>query len=186
MRGHDGHHQHRRAVTGDAADAVLVDHHALVPVQALTDFRHRLGEEVDLLAIELALVGGDDKGGELDLRVAAFGDVTHDGAKILARQALAGNLAMQGGNGAGRLGLRYLRRMTVPHAKLGKRIHAQTDLVAAHDARVIDHVQGRQHLAPIGAHFHLGQGLETFGAIDGTVAMQIGDVLAIGIDRHPT
>ena len=115
-----------------------------------------------------------------------LGDVAHDRAEIIVRQPLTGNLAMQRRNGGRWLGLRHLRRMPVVHTQLRKGIQAQTDFVAADDTRVVHHVEACQHSPAVGAHFHLGQSLKTFGAIDGAVAMQVGDVLAVGIDRDAT
>ena len=74
VRGDDRHHQHRGAVARDAADAMLVDHRpgadVVLPVDALADGDHRLGQVQHLVAVELELVGGDDEGRQLDLRVA--------------------------------------------------------------------------------------------------------------------
>ena len=74
VRGDDGHHQHRGAVAGDAADAVLVDHraaaHLVLPVEPAAGGDHGLGQVQHLVAVELELVGGHDEGRQLDLRVA--------------------------------------------------------------------------------------------------------------------
>ncbi|MNZ57054.1 hypothetical protein D3C78_750210 [compost metagenome] len=182
MGGDDRHHQHRGAVAGDAADAVLVDHRVLVPVEAAADAGHRIGEEVHLLAVQLALVGGDHEGGQLDLRIAVRGDVADDAAEVLAIQALAGDLAVQGGNRRRRLGLGDGRRVAVGHAELGEGVLGQAQLAAVDDGGVVDHVEAGEDAPTVGAHLDLGQRLEPLGAVHAAVAVQVGDVLAVGID----
>jgi hypothetical protein len=112
-----------------------------------------------------------------------LGDVAHDGAKILARQPVAGNLSMQRGNRAGRFGLAHGGRVSVGDAELGKRVLRQTEFVTADDVGVVHHVQRGENHAPVGTHLDLGQRLKTLGAINRAVAVQVDDVFTPGVDR---
>ena len=188
VRGHDGHHQHRGAVARDAADAVLVHHRPAAnlraPVQAAADGDHGLGQVQHLVAVEFELVGGHDKGRQLDLGVARRRDVLHHGAQVLAAQAFARDLAVQRGDG-GR-GLRRIdaRGMAGRHGQAGEGVLAQAQFHRAHDGRIVHHVQhGEQGLA-VGLHLHLRQGLEARGAHHRTVAVQKHHALAPGVDAH--
>ncbi len=50
------------------------------------------GQEVHLLAVQLALVRGDDEGRQFDLRITVLGDVAHDARKSLRSRRIAGDL----------------------------------------------------------------------------------------------
>src|SRR5690606_16000057 len=76
--GDDGHHDHRGAVAGDAADAVLVHHPALPPVEFLAGIDHGSGEAEDFVPVQARLRYRDDKGGDLGLGIAVGGDVADD------------------------------------------------------------------------------------------------------------
>src|SRR5690606_2827967 len=58
--GDDGHHDHRGAVAGDAADAVLVHHPALPPVEFLAGIDHGSGEAEDFVPVQARLRYRDD------------------------------------------------------------------------------------------------------------------------------
>ena len=155
-----------------------------MPVQPLAGVDHGVREEGHLLAVEFVAVAGDDKGGELDLGIPVVGNVAHDGAEIRAPQALARDLAEQRSHGFGRLGLGHGHLVARLHAELGEGVLRQAQLVAAHDGGIVHHVHCGQDAQPVGAHLDLGQRLEALGPVHGAVAVQVGDVLAPGVDRH--
>ncbi len=114
-----------------------------------------------------------------------FGDVAHDRQEVIPVQALAGDLAVQRRDRCGRLGLGDRRGYTGFGAELGEGIFGQAQLVAADDARVVHQVEAGEDAPAIDAYLHLGQRLEAFGAAGGAVAVQIGDILAVGVDGDP-
>ena len=68
--------------------------------------------------------------------------------------------------------------------ELGKGLFAQTELFWCGYRVVIDNVQYGQHRLTIAldADLHLGQGLESLGAVDMTIAVQVGNVFLVGVD----
>ena len=92
VRGDDRDDQQRRAVAGDAADAVLVRDQRLLPVEALAGRDHGPRQVQDLVAVELVLHRGDDERGDLGLRVVVGGDVGDDAGHRVLVEALAGDL----------------------------------------------------------------------------------------------
>ena len=135
--------------------------------------------------MRLPWAAGHHERRQLDLGVAQVGDVAHDGVKVVAPQALTGDLAVQGGDGGRGLGLRDGDGLARCGAQLVERVLRQADFVALHDALVGGDVEGGQDmLAPGGAHLDLGQGLEALGAVGVAVAVQVGHVLAVGVDGN--
>jgi len=184
VRGHDGHDQHRRAVARNATDAMLVDHRVGVPVEATAHGRHGVGEAVNLFTIEFALVAGHHEGRQLDLGVTVLGDVTHDVVVVLVAEALASDLAVQGRDGRGGLGLVDAGGVAFAEAQLGKGVFGQAQLISVDDAGVVHHVERRQDAMAVGRDFNFGQSLKSFGPVDRAVAVHVGDVFAVGVDRH--
>ena len=109
MGRHNRHDQHRGAVAGNSANAVLVHDQRFTPVQVFAHINHGLGEEENFLAIQFIAVAGNDKGGEFNLGVAVLCNVLHDGREVFRAKSLTVELAVQGANGCGRLGLCHRR-----------------------------------------------------------------------------
>ncbi|MNW00453.1 hypothetical protein D3C71_1959480 [compost metagenome] len=72
--------------------------------------------------------------------------------------------------------------MAVGHAELGEGVLGQTQLAAVDDGGIVDHVEAGEDAPTVGAHLDLGQRLETLGAVHAAVAVEVGDVLAVGVD----
>ncbi len=104
--------------------------------------------------------------------------------KVLAAQALAVDLAKQRGNGLGRLGLRHRSGVAIGHFELPEGVLGHAELVVPDDARVVHHIERGEDALAVGAHLHLGQGLEALGPVDRAVAVQVGHVLVVGVDGH--
>ncbi len=114
-----------------------------------------------------------------------FGDVAHDRQEVIPVQALAGDLAMQRRDRCGRLGLGDRRGYAGFGAELGEGVLGQPQLVTADDGRIVHQIEAGEDAPAVDAYLHLGQRLEAFGAAGGAVAVQIGDILAVGVDGDP-
>lgn len=76
--------------------------------------------------------------------------------KIIPSQTLPRHFSPECINRLGRFSLRDRRDMAVLDAQLGKGIFRQAQLIAAHDGRIVNHIQGGQNAATIGTNFHFG------------------------------
>jgi hypothetical protein len=74
--------------------------------------------------------------------------------------------------------------ITLSQPKLFKGLLAQPQLIHSHNLLIIDHIEHSQHMLMImnAVDLHLGQCLESLGAIDRAVTVQVGDVLLVGVD----
>jgi hypothetical protein len=61
MRCHDRNDKHRRSVTRNAPDAVLIYNQGVMPIQPPTTSDHGFGQKIDLVTVHLATIGGDHK-----------------------------------------------------------------------------------------------------------------------------
>ena len=121
VRGDDRHDDHRGAVARNAADAVLVGDQRLVPVEALARIEHRAGQVQHLVAVELALAGGDQECGDLGLGEVVLGDVADDVAIVVGQvEPLAGDLAAHGVHRRRRLGLRDAHEASLARCRAGR------------------------------------------------------------------
>ncbi len=71
-------------------------------------------------------------------------------------------------------------------AELVEGLFGQAELAGIHDMVIVHHIEHGQDPLAVIADFHLGQGLETLGAIQDAVPVQVGDVFTVGVDGHPT
>ena len=163
---------------------MFVDHQGFAPVQTPPGLDHGFGQEVDLFTVHLAPVGGHHKGGEFDLGVMVPRDVLHDGVEVVLAQPLAIDFAKQRLHRRRRLGLRDRGGVAPWNAQVPKGVFGQAHFAASHDAVVVHHIQGGQHMPTIGAHFNFGERLKSFGPVHRAIAVEIGHVFAVSVDAH--
>ena len=77
VRGDDRHHNHRRAVAGNAADTVLVDDDPAVPLQLCTGIRHRARQRQQFAAGHEAR-RADQEGGNLHVGITVMRNILND------------------------------------------------------------------------------------------------------------
>ena len=142
--GDDGHDDHAGAIARDAADAVLVRHQGLAPVELLAAVDHGPRQGQDLVALQPDLGAGDHEGGHLDLGIAVGDDVPGDGGVLRCLQALAVDLAMHRGSGTPVAGRGRCVPGPRPAPSWAKACSDSPNSSGAVDAAIVHHVQDRQ------------------------------------------
>jgi len=103
---------------------------------------------------------------------------------IIMRETLAGDLAMHCLQRGGWFGVRDGGGAALGQPELGKGLFAETELFGCGYRVIIDNIQYGKHRLTIAldADLHFRQGLETLGAVDMTIAVQVGNVFLVGVD----
>ena len=181
MRHHQRHYDHRGAVARNAADAVLVHHPFIAPVQPVADGGHGAGEVQHLLRSHEA-GAGHKEGGDLHLGIAQRGDVSDHLGILRRRQDMALRLGAHGFETFQRPWMADRNRCALGQAEQAEGFLRQAEFVRCQQYGIIDDVQRRRHLPARPDHLDLGQRLEFLRLIEGTTAIEIDDALAVGVD----
>ena len=95
MRGDDRHHDHRGAVAGNAADAMLVDDDGAVPFQLGAGLGHGARQRQHFAAGHEAR-RADEEGGDLHVGIAVMRDVVDDAGKLGVAERVSLDLGAHG------------------------------------------------------------------------------------------
>ena len=112
-----------------------------------------------------------------------LGHIADDGPEVVQLQAFAGQLAVQGLDGAGRIGLRHADRVPRRQAQLREGAVGQAQFIAR-QAIAAHHMERGQNAAAIGTDLDFGEGLEALCPVDRAIAVHVGHVLVVGVDPH--
>ncbi|EWS57058.1 hypothetical protein X551_00192 [Methylibium sp. T29] len=181
--GDDRHDEQRRAVAGQAADAMLVDDQVAAPVEAFAHVDHRPCQRYGLVEVEVVAGTGGDEGRQVQVRVAACGDVADHGAECAIVESVAIHLRANMAQRFEDRGVRDLQRfarqrMQCRPRRLRQAGHAMSEPGAVHDTER-GHDAGRA-----GAQFDARLRREALGAADGAIAPHVDHRLLVGVDAR--
>src|SRR5690606_22139614 len=183
--GDDGHHQRCGAIAGQAADTVLVEHLFAAPVETLADGNHGLGQIGGFYQAEAIAGAGSDEGGDLDVAVAASGNIAHHRIEITAFERATVNLGAHAGQRIQRRRMRHRNAIAVAGTELEPGAFRYADhLGFAFKSRAAEDVERADNAAAIQLQLYARQGVEAFGATDRRLAPDIGGCLLMGVDAE--
>ena len=146
VRRHDRHHDHRRAIARNSADAMLVDDDRPVPFELRSRLSHRVGQGEKLVARHEAR-GTDQERGDLHVGIAIMREVIDDGADFRGAQRAALDLGAHRIEAVGRSGRRDRHEAAGGLGEATERRFGKAEIVGADQSVVIRDKQGcQQHL----------------------------------------
>ena len=180
--GDDGDDKRRRAVAGQAADAMLVQNGAPAPVQRLPRILHGAGQRHGFGQVQPVARAGGDEGGQVDIRQPVVQRIAHDGREAGLIQPVAVSLRPDAGRRYRRFGMRERAPVPGPRTKRRPGRHRQRRVIHAKPRIPLHDVQDGDDPAIAKVDAHTGQRREPFGAADMTVLVHVDDRLPVGID----
>ena len=183
MRGDNRHHNHRGAVAGNAADAVLIDDNGRIPGERGTGVSH-CESEVEEFVGRQETGASDEEGCDFHVGVSVTDDVLNDRLDLVTAQRFATDLGPHifealrtaRGRDEDRISLRE------PHAaESGLR---ETDLVRPNHRVVMTDIEARDDGAAVVLHLQTLERLESFGPERRAVRGEHGHIFPQRVERN--
>ena len=152
VRRHDRHHDHRRAIARDSADAMLVDNDRPIPLELRSRLGHRLGQGEKLAARHEA-GRADQERGDLHVGIAIVRQVIDDCADFRGAQRAALDLGAHRIEAVGRSGRRDRHEAAGRLGEAAERRFGKAEIVGADQSIVIRDKQGCQQYFGIPTEF---------------------------------
>ena len=138
MRRYDGDHDRRGAVSGQPADAVLVDHDGRVPAQSIAHLDHGARQVDSFFLVERQRGACGEECGEMHIGITTRHHILHDRRKGGSVEPVAVDAAAHAGQRFERRGMRHADSVTHLDAQQGPGRLGQGDLVERNQVFAFD------------------------------------------------
>ncbi len=185
VRGYDRHDDHRRAIAGNATDAMLVDHDRSIPLELCSRCSHGMSEGQKLVARH-ETGGADKERGDLHVGIAIVRQIIDNGADFGRAQRVAPNFPAHGVEADGRSSRGDGHPFTDGLGEAAECRLGESKIIRADEIVVVRDKQGCQQYFGVASKLDPAESAKHLGPQRFGPPRDHGDILAAGIQIDAT